>query len=38
MSWVLNKMFMATSAMQRVYWRNYMSTHMSVQGAQTMLV
>ena len=38
MSYMLNKMFQATTAWQRVYWRGYMASHMSVEGAQKMLV
>ena len=38
MSWLINKMFSVTSAYQRVYWRNYMNSHMSVPGAQALLV
>ena len=37
MSWLLNKMFQVTSATQRVYWRTYMASHMSVQGAQVQM-
>lgn len=38
MSWLLNKMFNATTSWQRHYWRSYMGNHMSVAGAQQLLV
>ena len=37
MSWLLNRMFTVTSNFQRLYWRNYMASHNSIRGAQTLL-